>query len=215
MIKLGLLVRLNQFLPKLMIKRIFDIISSLMGLLILFPLLILIAFWVKVDSDGPIFFRQIRVGQHGREFRIHKFRTMVDRASNQGLSITVGEDNRITKSGKFLRKYKLDELPQLFDVLRGKMSMVGPRPEVPLYVNYYPEGIKEKVLSIKPGITDLASIQMINESQILASFNDPHKAYIEVIIPLKLKFNLEYLKERNFLFDIKIILLTLKRIVTR
>lgn len=195
-----------------MIKRIFDIFISLVGLIILGPFFVLIAAWVKLDTQGPVFFRQIRVGKNGREFRIHKFRTMVNDAENKGEKITVGNDKRITKSGKFLRKHKLDELPQLLDVLYGDMSLVGPRPEVPEYMNVYPNDLRHKVLSVKPGITDQASIEMKDENQLLSRYADPKKAYIEEILPIKQKYYLSYVENRNLLLDIQIILKTIYQI---
>lgn len=198
-----------------MIKRIFDFICSLIGLILLSPIFVFIALWIKADSKGPIFFKQIRVGQYGKEFKIHKFRTMVNGAPKKGLAITVGQDSRITKVGRFLRKYKLDELPQLIDVLRGKMSLVGPRPEIPQYVNLYPEGVKEKVLSVKPGITDMASIEMIDENDLLAKYDDAQKAYIEIIMPEKLEYYLDYVNKKNFIYDLKIIYLTIRAILLR
>lgn len=198
-----------------MIKRLFDFICSFTGLILLSPIFVFIALWIKADSKGPIFFKQIRVGQFGKEFIIHKFRTMVNGAPKKGLAITVGQDSRITKVGRFLRKYKLDELPQLIDVLRGKMSLVGPRPEIPQYVNLYPEGVKEKVLSVKPGITDMASIEMIDENDLLAKYEDAQKAYIEIIMPEKLEYYLDYVNKKNFIYDLKIIYLTIRAIVLR
>lgn len=198
-----------------MIKRIFDFKCSLIGLILLSPIFVFIALWIKADSKGPIFFKQIRVGQYGKEFKIHKFRTMVNGAPKKGLAITVGQDSRITKVGRFLRKYKLDELPQLIDVLRGKMSLVGPRPEIPQYVNLYPEGVKEKVLSVKPGITDMASIEMIDENDLLAKYDDAQKAYIEIIMPEKLEYYLDYVNKKNFIYDLKIIYLTIRAILLR
>ena len=149
----------------LALKRLFDIAASAIGLLLLAPVLLGIAIWIKRDSPGPVFFRQERIGRHGQPFRIYKFRSM--RQDNAGLQITVGEDARITRSGRFIRAYKLDELPQLINVLRGDMIVVGPRPEVPRYVALYPAEVRAEVLSVRPGITDLASVQYRSESTLL------------------------------------------------
>ncbi len=191
-----------------MIKRLFDAVFSALALLITFPLLIGIAVWVKFDAPGPVFFRQIRVGLREKEFRIYKYRTMYVNTEASGLQITVGADHRITRSGAFLRKYKLDELPQFLNVLFGDMSIVGPRPEVPRYVNMYPLDIKCIVLSVKPGITDKASIYFRSENDLLAKTATPEQAYIEEILPRKLSINQEYVVSRTFLGDLAIILRT-------
>ncbi|WP_273838837.1 sugar transferase [Providencia rettgeri] len=195
----------------LLSKRALDIFASICGLIILSPLFLIISLWIKIDSTGPIFFRQERVGLHGQNFLIHKFRSM--RTDTEKMSqLTIGDDARITRSGKFIRKYKLDELAQLIDVLVGKMSLVGPRPEVPKYMNLYPANEKAVILSVKPGITDLASIAMINENDILAQYPDPHQAYIDIIMPMKSRYYLEYANKNSIFFDIKIIFLTLFKI---
>lgn len=191
-----------------MAKRCFDWLASSFGLLILSPFLILLAFWIKIDSKGPVFFRQERVGRYGKTFRIHKFRTMVTDAEKRGLQITVGADARVTRIGHFLRKYKIDELPQLIDVWVGHMSLVGPRPEVPRYVNCYPENLRNLVLSVRPGITDKASIEFKDENEILGKSTDPNKSYIEEVLPIKLKYYVEYVKNRTFWGDIFIIFRT-------
>lgn len=196
-------------------KRIFDIVFSALGLIILMPVFIIIGIVIKLTSSGGIFFRQTRVGQYGIPFSIHKFRTMVTDAESKGLKITVGADNRITTIGRVLRKTKLDELPQLIDVLFGDMSFVGPRPEVPEYVAVYPDSIKQKILSIRPGITDRASIEMIDENEILAKSNNPEQTYINEILPIKLNYAVEYIDNYSFFEDIKIILETLKKIIIR
>lgn len=190
-----------------MAKRLFDLLLSALGLLLLAPLLLLIALWVKLDSPGPVFFRQERVGRHGRHFLIHKFRSM--RVDNAGLQITVGADPRITRSGHFLRASKLDELPQLWDVLRGAMSLVGPRPEVPRYVALYPAGLREIVLSVRPGITDLASLQFRHESDLLARAADPEREYVEVLLPQKLALARQYVETASLAQDLRIIRRTL------
>ena len=197
-----------------MIKRLFDFFASLLGLLFLFPFFLMIAIWIKLDSRGPVFFKQVRVGLNGKPFRIHKFRTMCVDAESSG-RLTVGSDSRITQSGLFLRRYKIDELPQLIDVLIGKMSLVGPRPEVQEFIDEYPEDIRNKVLSVRPGITDLASIEMVDENDMLAGYEDARKAYIDVILPIKQKYYLEYVDNQSSWMDINIIFLTLKKIITR
>lgn len=192
-----------------MSKRIFDWLASTGGLLVLAPVLMLLAVWIKLDSPGPVFFRQERVGRGGTLFRIHKFRTMVTDAERRGLQITVGADVRVTRVGQWMRKYKLDELPQLLDVWMGQMSLVGPRPEVPRYVACYPADVRDLVLSVRPGITDRASIEFKDENQILARSADPDKAYIEQVLPIKLAFYQEYVKNRSFLGDVSIIFETI------
>ena len=194
-----------------MLKRIFDIISSLFGLILLSPFMIIIAILIKLDSKGPIFFKQVRVTKNGREFKIFKYRTMKI-GSDKYSQITVGKDSRITKVGDFLRKYKLDEIPQLINVLIGDMSLVGPRPEVPKYVALYTEEQRE-ILKVRAGITDYASIEFSNENDILANEADPEKAYIEKIMPKKIELNKKYLSEISVMTDIKIILLTIKKIL--
>ena len=194
-----------------MLKRIFDITLSLFGLIILLPFMLIIAIFIKFDSKGSIFFKQIRVTKGGREFKILKYRTM--RAGSDKYSqITVGKDERITKIGSFLRKYKLDEIPQLINILIGDMSLVGPRPEVPKYVAFYTDEQKE-ILKVRAGITDYASIEFSDENDLLALEKDPEKAYIEKIMPKKIELNKKYLSEISILTDIKIILLTIKKIL--
>ena len=194
-----------------MLKRIFDITLSLFGLIILLPFMLIIAILIKFDSKGTIFFKQIRVTKDGKEFKIFKYRTMKV-GSDKYSQITVGQDERITKIGSFLRKYKLDEIPQLINVLIGDMSLVGPRPEVPKYVALYTDEQKE-ILKVKAGITDYASIEFSDENDLLASEEDPEKEYIEKIIPKKIELNKKYLSEISVLTDIKIILLTIKKIL--
>jgi len=190
------------------VKRIFDFICSTLGLIVLSPVLLAIAIKIKTGSDGPVFFRQIRVGEKNEEFEILKFRTMVVDAEKLGRQITVGNDNRITKIGAFLRKYKLDELPQLINVFKGDMSLVGPRPEVPRYVKLYNE-TQRKVLEVKPGITDLASIRYRDENDLLGEAENPDDFYINTIMPDKLALNLEYINNNNIFVDIYIILKTI------
>lgn len=191
-------------------KRGFDILFSASVLLALAPLLFAIALVVKLDSPGPVFFRQVRVGRGGREFRIFKFRTMRTDAPRLGPQITVGADPRITRTGHFLRKYKLDEFPQFMNVLIGDMSVVGPRPEVPRYVALYPERTRELVLSVRPGITDLASIEYRDENELLGRAADPERTYVEEVMPAKLSYCERYVRERSFGGDLAIIARTFK-----
>lgn len=196
----------------LVIKRIFDIVASLGGLIVLSPMLIIIAICIKLDSKGPVFFKQKRVGKNKKIFEIYKFRTMVTDAEKLGKQITVGNDSRITKVGKFIRKYKLDEFPQLINVVKGEMSLVGPRPEVHRYVELYDE-YQEQILLVKPGITDYASIEYRNENEILGSSSNPEETYIEEIMPTKVELNMKYIKNISILEDIKLILFTILAIL--
>jgi len=193
-------------------KRAFDLVCSAAGLLALLPLLALIAVAIKLDSPGPVFFRQERVGRNGVPFRIHKLRSMRVAQPGQARQITVGEDDRITRVGRLIRQWKLDELVQLIDVLQGNMSLVGPRPEVPKYVALYPEALRAVVLSVRPGITDPASIRFRDESAVLGRAADPEAAYREVILPEKLRLQAEYVRGRSFGGDLRIILQTLSAI---
>lgn len=197
-----------------MLKRLFDIIFSSIGLIITFPLLIFISIIIKLDSKGPVFYKGKRSGRLGKPFRIFKFRTMVADAEKIGGPSTADDDPRITKPGRLLRKYKLDELPQLINVLRGEMSLVGPRPEVQHYVDMFTEEEKA-ILNVRPGITDWASLWNPDEGAILAGSPDPEKAYMEKIRPQKLKLQLKYVRKHSFWIDLKIILLTLKSIIIR
>lgn len=192
-------------------KRLFDILFSLVFLILFLPFFLVISILIILDSKGGAFFRQVRVGKNERTFKLWKFRTMKPMSESAG-QITVGmRDPRITNIGYFLRKYKLDELPQLINILVGEMSVVGPRPEVPKYVEMYSEEQK-KVLSVRPGLTDFASIDFVNENEILAKSEDPEKAYIEEIMPLKLNLNLKYISEMSLSTDFKIIFGTIKAI---
>jgi lipopolysaccharide/colanic/teichoic acid biosynthesis glycosyltransferase len=184
---------------------------SLFGLIILSPLFLIIAILIKLDSEGPVFYRGERIGKDGKPFRIFKFRTMVKDAEKLGGPSTSVDDPRLTKFGKFLRKYKLDELPQLINVLKGEMSLVGPRPEVPEEVATYSEKEKE-ILKVKPGMTDFASLWDFHEEEILKGSKDPHQTYREKIKPMKLKLALEYVEKRSFFTDLKIIFLTIKKL---
>lgn len=194
-------------------KRIFDIIASGLGLIILSPLFLILAIWIKCDSKGPVFYRQVRVGKNNKDFRIFKFRSMRV-GSDKGSLVTIGgRDPRVTRSGYFIRKFKLDEFPQLINVFVGDMSLVGPRPEVRHYVDYWtPEQMR--VLDVRPGITDPASIKFRNENELLEQAEDPEKYYIEVIMQEKLKLYLEYVQNHSFWSDIKLIFQTFKVIVT-
>lgn len=193
-------------------KRIFDLFFAFIGVMILLPLFLAIAVWIKLDSPGPILFRQSRVGQFAREFSLYKFRTMVADAERLGKQITAIDDWRITRSGRLLRKYKLDELPQLFNVLKGEMSLVGPRPEVPKYVAFYTLE-QRRVLEVPPGITDLASIKFRNESDLLAGVSNSEELYIQKIMPQKLELNLKYIAQASLRFDLLIILRTVWRVI--
>jgi lipopolysaccharide/colanic/teichoic acid biosynthesis glycosyltransferase len=197
-----------------MLKRLFDIFFSAIGLILLSPVFLIMAIWIKCDSYGPIFYKQTRVGKNGRNFLLYKFRSMGVGSDKKGL-LTVGEkDPRITRSGKFIRKFKLDEFPQLINVLRGEMSIVGPRPEVPKYVALYSEEQK-KVLKIRPGISDWSSIRFSSENELLAQAENSEDFYISEIMPEKLKMNLEYVSTNNFWMDVKIIFMTLKKLISR
>ena len=193
-------------------KRLFDLFFSLLGLILLFPLFLLIGLWIKLDGPGPVFFRQKRVGLNLSPFFIHKFRTMNMNAEIQGLKLTVGQDPRITTSGKILRKYKLDELPQLIDVFLGKMSLVGPRPEVEQYVEKYPKDKRDKIFQMRPGITDWASVKFKDENTILSKSSDPEKTYIEEILPIKISYYEAYFDQSSPIVDLKIIFLTFSEI---
>ena len=188
-------------------KRILDVASSLIALVLLMPILLLIAVLIKITSPGSVFFRQIRLGHNGRHFELVKFRSMVQDAPLRGPSVTGKGDSRITPFGNFLRRTKLDELPELWNVLVGDMSLVGPRPEVPQYIVGH-DTVWEHVLSIKPGITDLATLQFRDEETVLESTNNRERAYIDVVLPIKLKLANEYLENRSFWLDIRILVLT-------
>ncbi|MCX4362005.1 MAG: sugar transferase [Clostridia bacterium] len=193
-------------------KRCFDIFFSLFGITLLLLLFLFVAIAIKCSSKGPVLFKQERVGKHGKTFKIWKFRSMVVNAEAKGMQITTDGDNRITKVGKFIRKTKIDELPQLFNVLSGKMSFVGPRPEVPKYVAMY-NAEQMRVLSVKPGITDLASIEFRNENDLLDGDEDPERKYIEEIMPAKLELNLKYIEKAGFFYDIGLIFKTVGKVI--
>ena len=193
-------------------KRLFDIIASFIGIILISPFLLIIAICIKLGSNGPIFFKQERVGFKGKHFLILKFRTMIVDAEKYGKQNTVGKDDRITSVGKFLRKYKLDELPQLINVLKGDMSLVGPRPEVPRYVKLYSKE-QRKVLEVRPGITDLASLRYSDENDLLGTVKNPEEYYINIIMKDKLNLNLEYIDKGNVFYDIVIILKTIAKCI--
>ena len=193
-------------------KRLLDIFASGFGLLFLSPLFLAIAIWIKLDSAGPVFYRQVRVGRNNKDFRIFKFRSMRVGADKGSLVTIGGRDPRVTRSGYYIRKFKLDELPQLINVFLGDMSLVGPRPEVRHYVNYWtPEQMH--VLDVRPGITDPASIKFRNENELMEKAEDPEKYYIEVIMQEKIRLYLEYVQNASFWYDIKLIFLTFWTIV--
>lgn len=193
-------------------KRLFDLIASGLGLICLSPVFLIVAIWIKCDSKGPVFYRQVRVGRYNRDFRIFKFRSMRV-GSDKGSLVTIGgRDPRVTRSGYFIRKFKIDELPQLINVFTGDMSLVGPRPEVRHYVNYWtPEQMH--VLDVRPGITDPASIKFRNENELLEQAEDSEKYYIEVVMQEKLKLYLEYVQHASFFYDLKLIFQTFRVII--
>ena len=193
-------------------KRLFDVVASGVGLLLLSPLFLLVAIWIKLDSPGPVFYRQVRVGRYNRDFRIFKFRSMRVGADKGSLVTIGGRDPRVTRSGYFIRKFKVDELPQLINVFIGDMSLVGPRPEVRHYVDCWTKD-QLHVLDVRPGITDPASIKFRNENELLEKAEDPEKYYIEVIMQEKLRLYLEYVENHSFWYDIKLIFQTLVAII--
>ena len=194
-------------------KRFFDVVASWIGLILLSPLFIILTIWIKCDSIGPVFYKQVRVGRNNMDFQLFKFRSMRVGSDKKGLITVGGHDPRITRSGYYIRKYKLDEFPQLINVFKGDMSLVGPRPEVRKYVDMYTEE-QMHVLDVRPGITDLASIRYRNENELLERVNDPDKYYVEVIMPDKLRINLEYVARHSFTFDIRLIFQTFRAIVS-
>ena len=195
-------------------KRFFDIVIAVLGLLVLSPLLLLVSVLIKIDSDGPVFFTQERIGKGFQPFRIYKFRTMSTKASRRGSLITYGNDSRITRIGRFLRRTKLDELPQLINVLRGEMSLVGPRPEVRKYVDLFRNEYNE-ILKVRPGITDLASLKYQDEAELLAQFANPEQAYVTHVLPDKLRLARYYVDRSSFLFDMRLLIKTLPRLSGR
>ena len=198
-----------------MAKRVFDLVGATLALGLLWPLLVGIALWIKLDTPGPVLFRQQRVGRQGRLFSIRKFRTMAADAPKRGPLITVSDDPRITRAGAWLRRSKLDELPQLIDVLAGHMSLVGPRPEVPAYVACYPSALRESVLAVRPGITDPVSLEFADEGALLAAAADPEREYIQVLLPRKLRAAVAYAERATLWTDLGVIGRTLRLLVGR
>lgn len=196
-----------------MAKRLFDLVCATLALLALAPLLLTVALWVRLDSPGPVIFRQTRVGRYGKLFSIYKFRTMHTGAEAASALLTVGADPRITGAGVWLRQSKADELPQLFNVLRGDMSLVGPRPEVPRYVAHYPAELRELALSMRPGMTDQASIAFRHESELLAQSANPERTYIEQILPVKLRYAADYARQHSLAGDLVIIAQTVRALL--
>lgn len=195
-----------------MVKRLFDIIFSFFGLIVALPIFLIIAILTKITSPGSLFFRGIRIGRQGKPFKIYKFRTMVVGAEEMGGPSTAADDPRLTKIGRFLRRFQLDELPQLINVFKGEMSLVGPRPEVPLYINMMTEEEKKIILSLRPGMTDLATLWNFREGEILKGSPDPEKTYMEKIRPEKIRLQMKYIKNRSFWLDLKIIFKTILKI---
>ncbi|MCZ8112414.1 MAG: sugar transferase [Betaproteobacteria bacterium] len=196
-----------------MAKRLFDVALSALALLLLALPMLAIAAWIRLDSPGPVFFRQQRVGRHGVPFAIHKFRTM--RAGAQGLPLTVGADARITRAGRWLRRTRLDELPQLLDVLAGHMSLVGPRPEVPRYVALYPPALRDRALAVRPGITDPASLEHLDEAALLAAAADPEREYVERILPRKVAQAAAYAERATLASDVAVLARTARALWQR
>jgi lipopolysaccharide/colanic/teichoic acid biosynthesis glycosyltransferase len=188
-----------------MFKRAFDVVAALVGLLVFGLPMLAAAAWIRLDSPGPVFFRQERVGRHGRRFRIHKFRTMAVHAEQRGPQLTVGADARVTRAGRLLRANRLDELPQFLDVLAGDMSLVGPRPDVPRYVDQWPADLRARVLAVRPGITDPASLAFRDEAALLARAADPEREYMDVILPRKLALAADYADHASLWTDLAVI----------
>lgn len=197
-----------------MLKRLFDVVFSVIGIILLFPFLLLISILIKLDSKGPILFIQGRVGKNNKDFNIFKFRTMSVQSDKKGLLTLGNNDSRITKIGYVLRRYNIDEFPQLINILKGDMSFVGPRPELRYYVNFYNDD-DMKIFDVRPGITGLASLKYRNEVELLKTAKDPEAFFIKTIIPDKLKHNKAYISKRNFFFDLKLIGLTIVKVITK
>ena len=198
-----------------MLKRLFDVVFSVIGIMLLFPILLLISILIKLDSKGPILFIQGRVGKNNKDFNIFKFRTMSVQSNKKGLLTLGNNDSRITKMGYVLRRYNIDEFPQLINILKGDMSFVGPRPELRYYVNFYNDDDDMKIFDVRPGITGLASLEYRNEVELLKTAKDPEAFFIKTIIPDKLKYNKAYISKRNFFFDLKLIGLTIVKVITK
>jgi len=195
-----------------MTKRLFDFVFSFLGLFISSPILLVVAIMIKFDSKGPVFYRGVRAGRHEKPFKIFKFRTMIPKAEKLGGPSTSGDDPRLTKIGKFLKRYQLDELPQLINVVKGEMSLVGPRPEVKMYVDMLSEEERKIIFSVRPGMTDFASLWNFHEGEILKGSSDPEKTYLEKVRPRKIELQLKYIEERSFWLDIKLIFKTILKI---
>jgi len=193
-------------------KRAFDLLLALGGLVVFFPILVLLGFWIKIDSRGPIFFRQERVGRGGVPFQILKLRTMHLNAEEKG-TLTIGDDPRVTKAGRFLRKHKLDELPQLVNVVLGNMSLVGPRPEVREYLELYPPDAERAILSLRPGITAPGLLLLFNETEILGRSADPHQTYVSELIPIKARCAVQYATRNSMVEDLRVILCTIRKVI--
>jgi lipopolysaccharide/colanic/teichoic acid biosynthesis glycosyltransferase len=198
-----------------MVKRTTDLVLALLGLIVFAPVLLLAILWVRLDSPGPVFFRQERVGRDGRLFRIHKLRTMSVDAAERGPAVTEFADPRVTRAGRWLRHYRVDELPQLIDVVRGHMSLVGPRPELPRFVAAYPEDLRRRVLAVRPGLTDPASLEFVDEAKILAGSTDPERTYLDEILPRKLRRQAEYAERASWASDLLTIGRTLRLLIQR
>jgi len=198
-----------------MAKRLIDLLLAALGLIVLAPLLLAAMAWVRVDSPGPVLFRQERVGRGGRTFRIHKLRTMFVDAASRGPAVTELDDRRITRAGRTLRRYRIDELPQLIDVIAGHMSLVGPRPELPRFVAQYPPDLRERVLAMRPGITDPAALEFADEAELMAGSADPERTYVEVILPRKLRRQAEYALRASWASDLAVIVRTLRMLAQR
>jgi lipopolysaccharide/colanic/teichoic acid biosynthesis glycosyltransferase len=198
-----------------MAKRVIDLMLAALGLVLLTPVLLAAMAWVRWDSPGPVFFRQERVGRGGRPFRIHKLRTMFVDAAQRGPAVTELDDPRVTRAGTWLRHYRIDELPQLIDVVAGDMSLVGPRPELPRFVALYPPDLRERVLAVRPGLTDPAALEFADEAELMAGSADPERTYIDVILPRKLRQQAEYAQRANWASDLAVIARTLRMLAQR
>ena len=194
-------------------KRLFDLLVAGLLLMLLLPLMLVLAVWIRLDSPGPVFFRQVRVGRHGVPFRIHKFRTMAVDAPQRGSALTMARDPRITRAGAWLRPRRLDELPQLIDVLQGTMSLVGPRPEVPEYVAHFPPALRDAALSVRPGITSPGALEYLDEAAQLARAADPQREYIDVILPHKVRLAADYAAQASLGGDLRVLGRTLRRLL--
>jgi lipopolysaccharide/colanic/teichoic acid biosynthesis glycosyltransferase len=198
-----------------MAKRLMDLLLAALGLVALAPVLLAAMAWIHLDSPGPLFFRQERVGRGGRVFRIHKLRTMFVDAAQRGPAVTELHDPRVTRAGRFLRHYRIDELPQLIDVIAGHMSLVGPRPELPRFVALYPPELRERVLAVRPGITDPAALEFADEAELMAGSAEPERTYVDVILPRKVRLQADYTQHANWASDLAVIARTLRMLAQR